>query len=64
VSGRQSHPEAAAGRGLAPGQSIQASTQGVGAGPGQVEAVAGPVGVDGDQPAIGVDQRTAGRTPA
>jgi hypothetical protein len=64
MSGRQGHAETAAGGRLAPGQGVQAGAQGVGAGPGQVEAVAGPVGVDGDQPAIGVDERTARRTPA
>ena len=33
-------------------------------GQSQVEAVPGPMGVDGHEPAVGVDQRTAGRTPA
>ena len=57
----QANAKASTGRRLAPAQGGDSVAQGRIGGDGQVEAVAEPVGVDAEQPAVEVDDRSAGR---
>src|SRR4029453_3401194 len=63
VGGGEADAELAGGPAVAGAQRAPAAPQSLVGGEGEVEALAEAVGVEADDPALGVDHRPAGRAP-